>query len=51
MKGSYEVCWQIFRCTKTNPSVKIADTNCPCKYDPVNNSQCPTYKPVKIERK
>jgi len=46
MKTSYEICWQILRLGKDHPTIKMAGTNCPCKYDPENNRHCPKYEKV-----
>ena len=49
----YEICWQIFRLGKDHPTIKMQGTNCPCTYDPENNSNCtdPNYEVVVIEVK
>lgn len=50
MTGSYTICWHIFRMGNKDSTVKIANTKCPCKYDPEENKKCPLYEEVKVHQ-
>lgn len=44
----HEICWNIWRLGSKETLTKMAGTNCPCHFDPVNNPLCPKYEPVRF---